>query len=428
MLGVAEAGCLRIWVRTSEPLRVTAEVSTSANFDDSLLRSTVETTVGNDCAAAIAVRGLQPATRYYYRLLLNDKPYPNFDGAQPWSAQTAPADDDPRPFSLAFGSCASFLRDAEQPIWHAIAASKPDLFLWLGDNIYGDSLWAEAIAEEYRRQRGVPSFQPLARNTPQFAIWDDHDYGLNDHDRENPVKEDALLLFKRYWANPAYGTPDTPGVFFRQRWGRVELFMLDSRYHRDPNTAPDVPGKTMLGRGQLEWLKQGLVASTADFKLLACGSGWTCAKGPGGDSWSAFLHERDALFDFIRERGIRGVVLLSGDTHTGELNAIPCSQRGGYDLYDLVSSPLARRPEHEWQHRYPERRIREPFDQDNNYGFLEFRFDGEPRLRYTLLDSRGRAAMAPLELAASDLHNGVVSWDRKADPAWRDARAPASGA
>ena len=40
--------------------------------------------------------------------------------------------------------------------------------------------------------------------------------------------------------------------------------------------------------------------------------------------------------DFIRDNEIAGVVLLSGDSHIGELNVIPWSERGGYDLYDPI--------------------------------------------------------------------------------------------
>jgi len=38
---------------------------------------------------------------------------------------------------IAFGSCAKHWQP--QPIWEAIIAKKPDLFLFLGDNIYGDT-------------------------------------------------------------------------------------------------------------------------------------------------------------------------------------------------------------------------------------------------------------------------------------------------
>jgi alkaline phosphatase D len=330
--------------------------------------------------------------------------------------RTSPAVGEPVSFSVAFGSCARYARDSEQPIWNAVRSHAPDVFLWLGDNIYGDTLNPAALAEEYRRQRDVSTFRPFGRSVPQLAIWDDHDYGLNNHDRSNPIRDGALAAFRTYWANPSYGLTDVPGVFFRYRYGAVDFFMLDGRYYRDANDAPDVPGKTMLGAAQLAWLKQELAGSNAVFKVLACGSGWSKAKGPGGDSWSAFLHERNALFDFIRERKIGGVVLLSGDTHVGELNAIPWSERGGYDFYDLVSSPLAQECGDEWPNRSPEITIRRVHARSANFGLLRFELEGEPRLSYQLMDVDGKPAWSALELTARQLRNGQTSWREAIDP------------
>src|SRR5690606_19440841 len=132
--------------------------------------------------------------------------------------------------------------------------------------------------------------------------------------------------------------------------------------------------KTFLGADQLQWLKNGLNASTAPFKVLVCGSGFNNGKGPGGDSWSSALHERNALFDFIRDEAIGGVILMSGDTHVGELNAIPWSERGGYDFYELVSSPLAQTASTNLTGRSPEARIRTTYNLASNAGLLEFDF------------------------------------------------------
>ncbi|MCB1121986.1 MAG: alkaline phosphatase D family protein, partial [Verrucomicrobiae bacterium] len=129
-------------------------------------------------------------------------------------------------------------------------------------------LYGKFLAEEYRSQRQVRSLQPVLRSIPNLAIWDDHDYGLNGHDRENPIKDVALKVFKDYWANPGYGLPDAPGVFFQYSYGGVDFFFLDGRYYRDPATMDDGPGKTMLGSKQLAWLKAGLKKSQAPFKFL----------------------------------------------------------------------------------------------------------------------------------------------------------------
>jgi alkaline phosphatase D len=296
--------------------------------------------------------------------------------------------------------------DPEQRIFDAVRQAEPDLFVWLGDNIYGDSDRPELLAEEYRRQRNVATLQPLLATVPQIATWDDHDFGLNNADRTYPARADSLRVFRNYWANPAAGLADTPGVFFRYEYAGVDFFVLDGRYYRDPNASPDGPGKTMLGAAQLAWLEAGLAESRAPFKLLVSGSGWSMADGPQGDTWAAFRHERDRLLDFIRDRRIEGVVLLSGDSHIGELNCIPWSERGGYDLYDLVSSPLAQTTSVSFATQTPEHRVRPVYSGGVNFGILDVEWEPEPRLHFTLRNGRGEPVWRPLVLAASELVNG----------------------
>jgi alkaline phosphatase D len=120
-------------------------------------------------------------------------------------------------------------------------------------------------------------------------------------------------------------------VFSRHRWGQVELFLLDGRYHRG------VDG-TLLGAAQMDWLLEGLAESDATFKLLASGSQWS----PYGsdDSWAAWDEDRARVLQAIVDDGIEGVVLLSGDIHRFELRELtPAS--GGYVLPEITSSPLA---------------------------------------------------------------------------------------
>lgn len=373
----------------------------------------------DDCTLVIRLENLQPGTTYHYRVLANGKVDKYLRDLPPMSLRTAPAT--PARFRVAFGSCARIQSDPEQPIWRAVAQNRPDLFFWLGDNIYGDSTVPATLAMEYQRQRFVPSFQPIGRNIPQLAIWDDHDFGLDNFDRTNPIREQALQVFRRYWANPAYGLPGAPGVFFDYSYGGVDFFFLDGRYHRAPDADPDTPEKEFLGRGQFEWLKARLLASTAPFKVLACGSGWSRFKGPGGDSWSAYLHERQRLFDFIRDKGIGGVVLLSGDTHFPYVACAPWSEQGGYDFYDLVSSALAQvvaesadGMERAVARMAPDRMIRAPLLGINNSGVIDFDMTGAtPSLSFNVIDIRGRALYDPLVLRADELVNGVSSWRTK---------------
>ena len=109
------------------------------------------------------------------------------------------------------------------------------------------------------------------------------------------------------------------------------------------------------------------------------------------------------------------MILVSGDSHIGELNAIPWSEHGGYDYYDLVSSPLAQEPPSSWLHRRPELRIRPVYFQGSNVGVIDFLFDGEPRVMYRLYDFIGRNVWQPFVVRADELVNGVRSWPDKID-------------
>ena len=405
MIGATTPGSVTIWSRASGAFDVAVDYATDRSFAGVRTTPAVRADPADDLVTRITISGLKPDTDYWYRMRTDgvaDRHQP-----LPFRVRTAPAR--PRPIRIAFGSCARVQLDAVQPVFDAIAAAEPDLFLWLGDNIYADSDAESAFSDNYGRQRSVGSLQRLLRSVPQLAIWDDHDFGYNDSDGRNPVKAMTLKLFRRWWANPATGLPDTPGVFFRHSFGPADIFMLDGRYHRDQPDAPDTPAKTMLGAAQKAWLKRELKASKATFKVLASGTGWSRAES-GGDSWAMYLHERDELLDFIRDNHISGCLGISGDVHMGEMNCVPRGDAGGYDFYDLVSSGLAQMLSPKFVDQTPEVRLRAPWVGSANFGILDFRFDPEPVVEMSVRNVVGGAVWEPVVVKASDLVNGRSSW------------------
>ena len=418
MVGAVSPSEIAVWVRTSGPFECWLEFGEIEALSERRATEKIMASKDSDYCVTLRMTGLKPGTRYYYRVFVHQAEGSGFANLPAFHASTAP--EGPAKFRVSLGSCLRWREDRTQPIWQVVEGLRPDLFFWVGDNIYGDTLDPDILAEEYARQRELPLMQRFLNMTPQLAIWDDHDYGLNDHDRTNPIKEQALEVFKRYWPNPGYGQPETPGVFFQYHYGGVDFYFLDGRYHRDPNDMPDSPEKTFLGKEQLAWLKAGLKASQSPFKVLVCGSGFNNGKGPGGDSWASALHERDALFDYIRDEAIGGVLLLSGDTHVGELNAIPWSERGGYDLYELVSSPMAQSPSGDNVARTPEMRIRPVFVEAPNAGVVDFDLTLEdPTVSLNNVDVYGLYTWEPVVIRASELRNGVASAKEKQNAAAR---------
>jgi alkaline phosphatase D len=123
--------------------------------------------------------------------------------------------------------------------------------------------------------------------------------------------------------------------------GDVDIFLLDNRFNRYPNRYPSTADKAMLGRAQLEWLKQALVSSRAPFKLVAAG-GQLWNRANRYEAFHNFPAEQKALADWLIENKVPGVLFLSGDRHLGGLWRI--ERPGAYPLHEFTSSPLTAGP------------------------------------------------------------------------------------
>ncbi len=414
MIGAPGPNHFSVWVRASGAFAVTLEYATDQDFSTVLQGGTVEASSAEQCCVVLRAENLEPDTAYWYRLRYAGER----DRHQPLPHRTRTAPAAAADFRIAFGSCCRLQIDADQRIWNTVRALEPDLFFWLGDNIYADSDEVASLVDLYARGRAVERLEPLLRSVPQLATWDDHDFGYNDSDGASPYKRESLRVFTNFWANPAYGEAENPGTYFKQHYGGVDFFVLDGRYHRDPSSSHDTPTKTMLGARQKAWLMRELKASRTPFKVLAIGGGWSSAENEdGGDSWAVYLNERNEIFDFIRDQDIGGVVCISGDSHMGELNCIPRSAEGGYDIYDFCSSPLAQMPASKHVRQVPEVRVRDVWTRSVNVGSIRFNMTAPvPTLTCTLHDIIGNSVWEPLVLTPDDLRNGARTWDRKSDP------------
>ena len=320
----------RIWAKASRGAQLAVRIGTDAALVDA--RDVKGPVLGadSDFMGHVRIEGLQPLTTYYYSVVLDGRPamvrpYPSFT--------TAPEPGAPGKTRVAFSSCVGRSGFLTAAIWAEMSArTRFDLLLMLGDNTYADSTLPERQRRAYYDHRSVLGYAEITRRVPTYAIWDDHDYGPNDSDRTAEGKEISLRTFQQFWANAGYGQADDPGVYFKFSRGDVDFFMLDNRYHRSPNRAPDDGTKTMLGAAQLAWFKREVLASRAKVKFIASGSEWE----PYGhlDSWTSFARERDEIFAFLREHDVQGVLLLSGDRHfTGAY------QIGGRFI-EVTSGPL----------------------------------------------------------------------------------------
>lgn len=275
---------------------------------------------------------LAPDTMYHYGVKMDGKTAETLKG----SFRTPPLPGTPHKFRMVLTSCMKHGQPQES--WNLVRSEKPHLHLTVGDTQYSDSTDPSVQWKHHLRYRRVPEFAAVIRNIPTLAMWDDHDYGPNNSDGTAAGKERSLAGWKQFWANPAAGTDRTPGAFFRFNWGEIDFFVVDGRYHRSPDNAPDDAEKRMLGDAQFNWLLEGLKASRAKFKVIASGSTLNHSK---SDGWRIYTFARHRLFDAIRANRIDGVVYMSGDIHNSLVWQHPESNRVGYPLVEVISSGVA---------------------------------------------------------------------------------------
>ena len=277
------------------------------------------------------VVGLSPDTRYQYQVTIDGKADPSWKG----SFKTAPLEGTPTAFRMAITSCMHIKR--AQRSWNLLLAEQPDLHLTVGDTHYADTTDPTIQFQHHLAYRRKKEFANVLRQVPTYAIWDDHDYGPNNSDGTAEGKEFSLAGWKQAWPNPASGTPDTSGAFFKFSRGDVDFFVVDGRYHRSPNELPDNDKKRMLGDAQFEWLLSGLKNSKAKFKIIASGSVLHHSK---VDGWRIFTFSRHRLFDAIKKHKISGVMYIGGDMHQSLVWQHHESDRVGYPMIEIMSSGI----------------------------------------------------------------------------------------
>ncbi len=351
MVGYAEMREVALWAQTNAAADVAFVYWDSAQPDQRFQTATARTAAETAYTAKLLAALLEPGHTYEYRLLINGQEvsldYPTRFRTQPlWQWRT-----DPPGFTLAAGSC-YYANDppydrpgrpygTENGIFRAIHQKRPDVMLWLGDNVYlrePDWYSRSGIMYRYTHARSYADLQPLLASTHHYAVWDDHDYGPNDSNRSYPFKAFTREAFELFWANPVYGIPGVGGITSFFQYADVDFFLLDDRSFRTPNER-DVAEKTILGREQLEWLIDALVTSKAPFKVVALGGQFLNTSEIFETYANLAPLERAYLLQRIEEEQIRNVIFLTGDRHHSVLSRY--ENGNGHLVYDLTVSPLS---------------------------------------------------------------------------------------
>ncbi len=305
-------------------------------------------------------------------------------------------------FRIAFGSCNR--QDLEQPLWDDIIAENPHFWIYLGDNIYGDTEDMAVMREKYDQAKSNPGYAELIRNAIVLGTWDDHDFGVNDGGKEYAMKRESKAEFIRFFDFPEdHEIHNHEGVYYSEDYlindqMKLKIIMLDTRYFRDPiEKGPGDPFMvylpnetgTLLGQAQWTWLEQEL---QDDFNFAIIGSSiQVIAEEHAWEKWANFPNERAKLYNLIEEYSPGKVLVISGDRHHGEISkkALPGS---GTKLIDVTSSSLNRKGGLTESNKY---RVGEQFG-IINYGLITIDL-GQNRIR-SELKTEGQEVLSTYDL------------------------------
>ncbi len=258
---------------------------------------------------------------------------------------------DDNDFVIAFGSCNK--QNKPQPFWNEIVKHNPNVFIWGGDNIYGDSYDMSKIKQDYTLQNSNVDYQKLKASVPVMGTWDDHDYGKNDAGEEWRMKKESQQLFLDFLgvSNDDLRRKQE-GVYtsklFEIEKGNIKVIILDTRYFRSPlkksNTEdrrymPYEDGKgTILGEAQWKWLEKELENNFSDFVIIVSSIQFLSSE-HGFETWGNFPHEVEKLKKLLASKAVRNAIILSGDRHISEFSTTKVKGLK-YPLIDFTSSGL----------------------------------------------------------------------------------------
>jgi len=400
MLGPVELRDAKVWIEVSSEVK-TAALQYNKKGDTKTRMIAYRGPLGNEFNPIFfTIGGLDMNTGYQYKIFIDGKPTSStgeFMTKDLWQWRK-PAPD----FNFLTGSCAYFNQPefdrpgkpygGDSTIFETMAKEKAAFMVWLGDEWYTREV---DIASEwglwYRasHDRALPVLRNFWKSMPQYAMWDDHDYGPNDIGKYYILKETSRDIWKKFWCNPSYGE-NGQGTYTMLSWGDADIFLTDDRWWRSADNMKDSingkpnPDKRMLGAQQMEWLKNSLLFSTATFKIIAIGSQALNPLSPF-EKWGNFPAEYYEFLDFLKENKISGVVFLTGDRHHSEI--IKVDRPGTYSLFDITVSPLT-----SGTHTFAGAELNNPYrvlgiDEKQNYARLAF--SGSPKERKLLVEFFG---------------------------------------
>jgi phosphodiesterase/alkaline phosphatase D-like protein len=321
----------RVRARTqAQPAETRLAVTTDAAWERAFF---VDTTFRDGPLRGFDIANLEPDTTYDYALEVEGE----LDLVRTGRFHTFPQG--PSSFLFTIGACARV--GSNGSVFDTIRSEDPLFHLITGDFHYGD------IPEDDRQRYDdvidltlrQPAQAALYRSTPVAYVWDDHDYGVNDADSFSPSRLAALAAYQANVPSYDLATPVSP-IYQRFDVGRVRFLLTDARSAR-------IPGQSMLGGEQLEWLLEEFVTASSEQALVVWVNPipWVAEEDEGADHWGGYPEERRLIADTIADHEIDNLLMISGDAHMvaiddGTNTDYSSAGTGGFPL--LHAAPLDR--------------------------------------------------------------------------------------
>lgn len=270
---------------------------------------------------------LLPNTQYYAKVLIDDIEVDDI------KFKTFPIEGSPTSFKFIAGSCNYTGSNAET--FDEIRNENPLFWSHLGDWHYEDitvndiQLFRNAFAQTAK----TPRIKALNNNVPLAYMWDDHDFGDNNSDKNSPSKVASTNFYLENIPHyPFLNNPSSNAMTdsIGQSWivGRVLFIMTDLRSQRDNFLIDDYdPNKKMMGETQKSWFKSTLLSAKNNPDIgLICWlnptswtgedlDGYSWDYGSSGEHWTAYKHERTELWNWMQTNNITNMFIINGDTH-----------------------------------------------------------------------------------------------------------------
>ena len=330
------------------------ELSTVQKFPNAFYSDWLEAVPENDFIVKTKITDLEPATRYYYRLIYGVDKIDVKMGARR-SFKTLQGESGESPVSFVVVTGMNYARhhfgrgEGKRKSWpgydgpdkhlgypalKTILDLRPDFFVGTGDNIYYDrnapgQKTAETTAEMRQRwheQFIQPRYGELFSTVPTYWEKDDHDHRYNDSDTLDTGRLPSHKMGKAIFLEqlPVIAPGDNKAKPYRTHRvsKHLQVWLMEGRDYRSPNKMPDGPVKTLWGLHQFEWLKETLLASNATFKVLISPTPLVGPDDMAGESdldnhTNGYRHERKLFFDWLIANHFheKSFYIISGDRH-----------------------------------------------------------------------------------------------------------------